>query len=73
MTGFELYGAVYVSVHMCVGFAGVCACVFVLLCLHEHRDIEQDHQQGMISGRQRGGGVITQTCLHSKYVMKSCW
>lgn len=37
---------------------------------NESRETEGDKKK-----RWRVGGesVITQTCLHSKYVMKSCW
>lgn len=51
----------------------VCVCVHVwVVCVGARvSEIAAEPSAGMIPGRR--GSVITQTCLHSKYVMKSCW
>lgn len=51
------------------------------ICMHVHvlvvcirtcvSEIAAEPSAGMIPGSR--GSVIIQTCLHSKYVMKSCW
>lgn len=72
-----LYGCLWQCMEFCVF---VCTCMFFCLCvcvctsvsLWIHTpEIAAEPSMGMIPGRR--GSVITQTCLHSKYVMKSCW
>lgn len=64
---------------MCV-FARVCADVWPFLVFFCVCARASEIAAGMNPRRPGGGGgggggrsVITQTCLHSKYVMKSCW
>lgn len=49
----------------------LCARAWFDACASAYVSAMAELSAGMIPGRW--GSVITQTCLHSKYVMKSCW